>query len=467
MAPKNSKSEVILEDDEVEQELPAIDFAFHGDQQLAWQHLHDPKVRELYLLSGIQGGKTIFGAFAFRELVEMYTDPSENFIIGAPNYKIMNQSTFPTFRILFSDYVGHYDKKNDVFILKDGRHIYFRTDTDPDSVEGVPNCRAAWMDEAGKCSVRFYVNFLARVARLQGKLIFTSTWYALNWMYKRVWKPWKEKDPSAKDIRVVYFPSSNNPAFPKAELERQRAKLPPAEFQMKYGGEPGRPEGIIFDCWDPEKNKCDRFTWDSSWKVIGGVDWGFDHPFAIFIMIVRNGVIRGVSMFKKSGLTEGQQLDLIEAKHKAFGVNIWGCGHDRPGMILSLNNRKVRAVKYFEGFEEYREINSGNSLVYEHMKMRHFQIFRDCPDIEDYEDELDAYVWDRNDDDESRKKERPIDTGDDMIAAVRYAFIQAKPFLTAKVEQPKIPHTMAHQIDSNNPLRRKRKNQKPKDWTSL
>ena len=455
MKKKTTKSENIVE------------FTLHGHQQTAWKYLHDPAVRELFLLSGIQGGKTIFGAFAFRELVEMYTDPSENFVIGSPNYKTMNQSTFPTFRILFSDYVGHYNKKDDFFELKDGRRIYFRTGTDPDSVEGVPNCRAGWMDEAGKCPVRFYINFTARVARLQGKLICTSTWYALNWMYKRVWKPWKDKDESAADIRIVYFPSSDNPAFPKAELERQRLKLSPHEFRMKYLGEPGRPEGLIFDCWDEHANIGTPFKWDSTWKVIGGVDWGFDHPFAIFILIVRHGIIRGVSMFKKSGLTEGQQLDLIEAKSKAFGVNIWGCGHDRPGMILSLNNRKVKAVKYFEGFDEMREVNAGNSLVYEHMKSRQFQLFSDCPDIEDLQDEIDTYVWDRNDADESRKKEKPIDTGDDMIAAVRYAMIQAKPYLTLKIEKQTIPHEIAHQIDTNNPLKKKRGMKKLKDWSSL
>lgn len=331
----------------------------------------------------------------------------------------MEQATLPTFKKLHSDFIGSYNAKDNVFKLKDGRNVWFRTGTDPDSVEGIPDCVFAWMDEAGKCPRKFWVNFQGRVARREGKILFTTTWYALNWLFKEVWRPFQLNKRS--DLHVVSFNSAQNPTFPDKELERQRTILSPAEFQRKYLGEPGKVEGMVLGGFDL-KNWCEPFD-TSNFDHYGGIDWGFDHPTAITI-----GAYPGdnksylVSAFKRSGLHVTQVLDLIEAKAKMFHVKLFFCGHDRPDMIAELNRRGIPAVPYFEGNNNMREVNAGNQNLDELMRMNQYMVFLGIDQAEDFEDEILSYAW-KEYAEGTESKEKPVSINDDMIAAERYRMV--------------------------------------------
>lgn len=410
-------------------------FRLHERQQEAWKALFkNPLIREVALISGVQGGKTIFGSLATRLMLKKYTNPSDNFLIGAPTYKIMEQATLPTFKKIHTDLIGDYNAKDNVFRLKDGRNVWFRTGTDPDSVEGIPDCVFAWMDEAGKCPRRFWVNFQGRVARRQGKILFTTTWYALNWLFKEVWRPYQLNKRS--DIHVVSFNSAENPTFPREELERQRFILSPAEFQRKYLGEPGKVEGMVFSGFGAH-NWSEPFD-SVRYDHYGGIDWGFDHPTAIDVgCYPDDGRTYSVSVFKRSGLSVTQVLDLIESKHRQFHVKHWYCGHDRPDMIAELNKRGIPASVYFDGNTNYREVNAGNQLVDELMRSGKYKIFRGIHQAEDIEDEILSYAW-REVDEGKETKEKPVGVNDDWIAATRYRIVGTHHLLQEPEYEPKM-----------------------------
>lgn len=390
--------------------------------------------REVGLFSGVQGGKTIFGSFVTRNVIEDIAQPGDNILIGAPTYKILSQATLPTFLKLHSRFVGTYNGQDNVFRTHKGVNIWFRTGTDPDSVEGIPDCIFAWMDEAGKCPRKFWVNFHGRVARRQGAILYTSTWYALNWMFKELWKPFVSQ--RRDDIFITAFNSAENPSFPKEELERQRMILSPAEFQRKYLGEPGKVDGMIYYGFG-DQNFCDPFE-TTQMPIYGGVDWGFDHPMAIMTRVFPgDGSMYTNSIFKRSGLSTIQQLDIIEAKHKLFRVKHWYCGHDRPDMIAELNKRGIPASNYFESRPDYREVNAGNQLHAEYVHTGKYKIMRKIDQIEDLEDEYLSYAWKEYEEDQEGK-EKPVNVNDDLMAVDRYITINTHHLLKKEKDTYKL-----------------------------
>lgn len=361
-------------------------------------------------------------------MLNKYPEPYNNFLVGAPTYKILEQATLPTFRKLHTNQIGSYNAADKVFTLKDGRKVWFRTGTDPDSVEGVPDCVFAWMDEAGKCPRKFWVNFQGRVARRQGKILYTTTWYALNWLFKEVWRPWERG--TRDDLHVVSFNSAENPTFPKEELERQKLILSPGEYQRKFLGEPGKVEGIVFDGWS-DKCYSEPFSVEGL-PIYGGIDWGFDHPTAIVLRAFKDGHAYTFSILKKSRMSVEQVLDAIERKARMFNVKMFYAGHDRPDMIEELNKRGVRCMSYVAAAPKYREVNPGNAKLNEFMKTGKYHVFRGIDQAMDLDDEYLTYSW-REYQEGSDQREKPINVNDDLIAAERYATVGSLHMM----EQPK------------------------------
>ena len=414
------------------------------------------KYRTLIACSGEQGGKTILGAIWLRHQIDQWGDRPANFVVGAPTYKILEQSTRPTFMKLVSKNMGKYDGKDDAFRMTNGGNVYFRSGTDSDSVIGIPDCAAGWIDEAGKCARMFFLNIQGRVARLQGPVLCTSTPYAMNWLWELI-----REAETRNDILYQRWRSIDNPVYPKAEYERLRKILPARVFKMRLEGLHDRAEGLIFQDFD-ENNYVDGDVKLVGATYVGGIDWGFDHPFALSIRAILGDQCYGVSFFKGSGLSTEQQLQMIENKTRQFGIKHWACGHDRPEQILELNKKGIVAFKYFEHQREYREVNNGNAKLAELIKAKKYRILRNAAQIKDLEDEYATYCWDK-DLDEDRKREKPVNSNDDLIAAERYCTVGSLHLLTSIVPQSKMPIGYFQNRDVWSPTSKK----SDKEWDSF
>src|SRR6185436_3561587 len=100
------------------------------------------------------------------------------------------------------------------------------------SMEGITNVRGAWCDEAGQMSRYFFENVEGRCALKQAPIFITTTPYSMNWLAELV-EAAQKGDP---DSKVIQLRSIDSPYFPKSEYERQKAKLDPRRFAMKYEG---------------------------------------------------------------------------------------------------------------------------------------------------------------------------------------------------------------------------------------
>ncbi len=363
--------------------------------------------------SGIQGGKSTVGAL-WGLKNSFGWGPEDCAIIGAPTYKILNQSTLPTW-LKYAGRFGEYLKGDQEFVFHDGFRVYIRTSTDPDSIEGIQNCRWFWMDEAGKCKMQFWDNAEGRCARTAAPLFLTTTPYGLNWPYKVLIKP--AKAGLRSDVAYYEWLSIDNPTFPLAEYERQKRILDPRTFRRKYMGIHERMEGLVYDIG--ENQFCTPKMLPKQTRYFAAVDWGYavGHEFALLVRAIGpDGFRYEVDEFKKSGLDPNQQIEACLAKYKIWGIETFLCDPARPDMISALSKTGVTARPFQSGVENYKKLNPG---IDEHIKLINsgrYQIFREaCPQLED---EYETYHWPEVEEDDA-PADVPVKVNDHLMDCAR------------------------------------------------
>lgn len=332
--------------------------------------------RFLVLGCGTQFGKTRVGALRMKLKMHEFTSSDDNFIITAPTYKIMQQSTLPAFLQIMDGY-GKYNKKDDIFTMNNGGTCYMRTETDPDSVVGIPKVRHIWGDEAGKYRLYFWENLQARADSTGCGIDLTTSPYSLNWIYKDLIKPTQQGKRS--DVELIAAASWENPYHSLHDPTKRslvRATMDVRRFNMIYGGEWGRMEGLVYDCWDDEENLVKPFELPPGTKYYGGIDWGYyPDPFALKIRAVTpTGNHFGISEFVKTRLTISDIIKHIHQKQQMWKIEKFFCDPSQPGYIEELNRNKIPA----EGADN--DIRRGIDLHYELIKTRKYKEFEGtCP----------------------------------------------------------------------------------------
>jgi len=145
----------------------------------------------------------------------------------------------------------------------------------PNSLESV-QCHAIWVDEAGQLKQWAWVVLQARIGLHLGRILFTTTPYSQNWLYKEVLKPFEDGD---KDYFVVQFESIDNPYYPREEWERAKRTLDSDTFDMRYRGLFKKRKGLVYKEF-AEDMIVKPFPIPPEWTIVDGIDWGYNHPFA-------------------------------------------------------------------------------------------------------------------------------------------------------------------------------------------
>lgn len=367
--------------------------------------------------------------------VHTHTHPDDTFIVCAPTYKIMNQSTLPAFKSLFQEYWdNHYNDSKGEFHMPGGGTVYFRTGKDPDSIVGVTNVRHIWGDEAGKFSLAFWGNIQDRAAFKNCPITLTTSPYALNWLYKEIIKP-KKKDPNARpDVLYIKARSDENPYFPASVFAKRKETMDPRRFNMVYGGEFGQMEGLVYDCFDEVENICEPFAMPAGTRVVAGVDWGFGHPFVIAIRaITPSGHHYQIGEFYKTQLTIDQKVDVARRLKAIHNIEIFYCDPANPDDIKSFNDAKLPAVGANNTLQ-------GCEVHYALIKSRRYKLFRGTSPYT--EDEYTVYHWpepeDDYDADDDDKEDVPVDRDNHCMDANRYATMETVPHGYGR-KKPKAP----------------------------
>ena len=378
-------------------------FKLHKFQEQAFVSKRRIKV----IAAGIQSGKTHTGALWIGSKAGQ-VPPNSNLIICAPTYKILTQATLPKFLQIFKHF-GRYNKVDSIFTFRNGVTAYIRSLTDPNAMEGITDVEAIWLDEGGLITRYAWDNVEGRSAFRQAPIMISTTPYALNWLY-HMWEDWSKG--IRDDVEFIQFTSKDNPYFPDEEFERQRRLLDPRRFQMKYMGQFGKMEGLVYQ----SVNLCESHPLPSGTVYYAGIDWGYTNPTAISIRALTPDHLHyRVAEFYKSGLTIEEIVKICQQRQQIYNIKLFIGDPSAPANIEALNrggvscipgNNDVRAgideqVKLFRE-ERFFIFKDDNPLGVDEYSTYHY------PEIKDYKI------------DEDRKEPDPVKSNDHGCDADRY-----------------------------------------------
>jgi len=374
--------------------------------------------RVVAMCSGIQGGKTICGALWLLKMVNIHNKPDQNFIVTSPTHKILKQATEPEFLKRF-DGLGVYNKSEMVFNMPNNRKVYLRTFAEgrqPNAIEGITNVFGIWADEAGMLNLQCWVNLQGRSAFQQCQIFITTTPYALNWLYKDIYK--KHVNGERDDVEFVQFKSTDNPHFPKEEFERQRTLLDPRIFSMKYEGHFQKMAGLVFMDFDEILNGYEVFEPDrEKYFICAGIDWGYTNPFAITVRAIHKTEPRDYQMAEhyESFLDPNQKVEIAKQFQKRYGITQFYADNEEPAMIKLFNSAglpTMAAPKYPGSLQD--NISRHNGLI----RTRVHKLFLGkCPHtVEEYG----MYHHREDDGKEQNTPENPVDSYNHLMTANMY-----------------------------------------------
>lgn len=326
-------------------------------------------------VSGVQGAKTTTGVIWM--IQEILRNPYDDFLIGAPTYKILEQSTLKKFFDIFPMHTVQYRKQDAVLkLLPNAGNIYIRSTEIPNNIEGM-TVRAAWLDEAGMMKPQIWTNILARVAAKKGRVLMTSTFYTLNWLWTEVCRRAMAGD---NDFAYFKWRSIDNPYFPKEEYERAKTILSPSEFERRYNGEPRKMQGIVYPDWN--ETMVFMTPPDSFDEVVCGVDYGFTNPTAIEVVGIKDGNVYILDEVYQSRMTVNETVKEARELVEKWGITMFYCDPSAAALIESMNQNDLPT------YPANNDVDFGITRVQQLMEAKrffvNFQNYNVIEEIENY-----------------------------------------------------------------------------------
>ena len=307
-------------------------FTLHKFQEKAFAS--DKRV--ITIAAGIQSGKTMCGALWIGMKAAM-GKPGENVIICAPTYKILAQATLPKFLSVYKNY-GTYHKVDSIFKFHNGVIAFIRSLSDGNAMEGITDVISVWLDEGGLISKYAWENVEGRSAFRQAPILISTTPYSLNWLFK-IFEEWKKGNRD--DVDFIQFNSKDNPYFPDEEFERQRRLLDPRRFSMKYMGQFGRMEGLVYN----DVNWCQSHALPAGTRYFAGIDWGYTNPCAIVIRaLTPEGIHYRIAEYYQSGKTIDEIAEVAKQRMQIFDIELFVGDPSAPANIEALNRAGVACI---------------------------------------------------------------------------------------------------------------------------
>jgi hypothetical protein len=279
-------------------------------------------------------------------------------------------------------------------------------------MEGIPNCRFVWLDEGGLVPRYFYENCMGRVARLQGPIIVTTTPYALNWLSGLANETLKGK---RDDTLMIQVRSVDSPYFPKEEFDRQQKLLDPRRFAMKYMGQFGKMQGLVFPDIPLGRSK----PLPAGTRYFFGLDWGHTDPFVMTIWaLTPDAKFFRVDEYYKTGLMSSEIMNVVRSRHAIYKFEQGWADPSRPEYIKELSELGIPISP------GNNDIRLGLDKVTELQRARRWELWEDmCPNGKD---EYETYHYPEPKErgfDDDEKEQLPVDANNHGVDADRYCIV--------------------------------------------
>lgn len=431
-------------------------------------HLHEGQVRAFYsrarftaMVAGTQSGKTSYGPWHLWSRITGVDAPELGFHLDplGPGTYLAVTATYDLFKLkmlpeMLSVFehvlkVGRYWAGDKVLELKEpppaepggggyadwagGEFRAARSD-DPrawgriilrsaEAQGGLESATAnmAWLDECGQPSFTLYAweAVLRRLSLRRGPVFMSTTPYMSGgWLKTEIVDPARNGDP---DIKMVRVPSLVNPQFPREEYEDRKKKMHPLRFAMMYEGKLVRMAGLIYPDFNAETMTLSpaefRLTIDAyNWTVVGGIDFGWHHPFAA-ILLARSpsGVVYVLKTRRVSEcLLADHAAELLSWEHE-LGEDFRIAWYADPSGKTQIEELKALGL-FIEPANN--DVMAGIDQVTEIVRSPgRFWLYGPHPD---FVEESDGYVWETREDVHLDKPKKILD---DLMDAWRYGIM--------------------------------------------
>jgi phage terminase large subunit len=304
------------------------------------------KARFVLASAGWQGGKTTAGAVKLAALIDRDTqvwvdegsDPKRRpaYWIMAPTADILNNATIPKFlEILPSGSYRYKEGKKQIIMQGSGVTVYGKSAFSINSLESA-TLNGIWADEAGQYKRQSWNKMRPRINVRGGFILFTTTPYAVSWLYDEVYLKWQEGDP---DFDVITWDSIDNPYFDPVEYEKEKRRMSPEEFDMKYRGRFTNLKGMIYQFLRDKHTKPLSFFPDAYDVVICGLDFGISKPCGVSVIGIRDGIYYVLAEFKQAGVEWEQLSDRLYDFQSKYHFNTIYADPEDPKAIRFLREQ--------------------------------------------------------------------------------------------------------------------------------
>jgi len=254
---------------------------FHSYQTEAW-NADEPIVA---ICAGWQSGKTVTLPPLLKR--EIQRRGPGDYGAFSSTYKLLSRKFLPELKKEFKDYAEFRTSDQQFIFTESGsRKLYGPSwngaptiiqlghAENPDSLESATLKAVVW-DECGQRLVpeQSFRTVESRLMVNRGRMLLASRPYESGW-YERLVK--KGQSEYGK-VKVISFPSWANPQNPTEDdpyWEELRATMPEWMFTILYRGQFTQPLGLIYDCFDYERDTCDDFPIPDTWNCYPGADFG-------------------------------------------------------------------------------------------------------------------------------------------------------------------------------------------------
>lgn len=361
-------------------------------------------------VAGVQSGKTFLGCYWAANNINTIKGDG---LIGAPTYKILQQSTLQKFFQEFPQYRQFYKKQESVIDIprEDGtvKHIFLRSFDRPYGVEGI-TLHWAWLDEAGQMPEMAWTVIKSRVSTTAGRILITTTPYNMGWLFQKFYLPWKEKEDNR--LSVFTWKSYENPFFSKEHYDAEKKALSPEEFSRRYEGEFTRMTGLVYELDQHNMVEREQMVFD---KVIGGIDWGWNHMGISVIGIKEDGYYI-LDEWYETHKTTAEIIDAAKELQDTYKVSRWYADSANPEKIEEANRG---TGLYVVGYKKKKDgISAGTSHIRQLINEHRLFLF---DDLKSHRSEFESYHYPE----ELRPgaKEDPVKENDHLMDALRYAIM--------------------------------------------
>jgi hypothetical protein len=254
---------------------------FHSYQTEAW-NADEPIVA---ICAGWQSGKTVCLPPLLKREIQR-CGPGDYGAFSS-TYKLLSRKFLPELKKEFKDYADFkISDQQFIFTEAGSKRLYGSSwngeptiiqlghAENPDSLESATLKAVVW-DECGQRLVpeQSFRTVESRLMVNRGRMLLASRPYESGW-YERLVK--KGQSEYGK-VKVISFPSWANPMNPTEDdpyWSELRATMPEWMFTILYEGRFTQPLGLIYDCFDYERDTCDDFPIPDNWNCYPGADFG-------------------------------------------------------------------------------------------------------------------------------------------------------------------------------------------------